>query len=372
MSTRALSSRVAGLVGLVGLAACTAEVQPGEGRKATTSNQFFENSVRRDATAAEASRVAQLTTSKCAAFFLENTANKTYIATARHCVEFAITTWCTNDGGVVDNAGTQGRCTRIVAADATRDIAVFEANLPHASTGDSTLRLASYVPKISTKLIMTGYPADSDPQTARRGRLTTTASCWTLGGEVASPYAGQDQNTLDKSAQHNCSTYGGNSGGPMYIENTREAIGLPFTYIPDDYKRNSATDLSTAAFLALMSDFVSVHRSTLTAAGIVISSGPDATPTDTGTPPPVDAEPTDAPDDGSTTGPQSDDADDLGDGEEDETEEAPAKKKKKRRPAPVAMNQGCSSAPGAAHDGWPLALVGLGLAVGVARARRRA
>ncbi|MCW5835760.1 MAG: trypsin-like peptidase domain-containing protein [Labilithrix sp.] len=369
MATSPRSARLVGVVGLLGLAACSAEVEPGEGKKSTTSNQFFENSVRRDATPAEASRVAQLTTSKCASFFLENTANKTYIATARHCVEFSITNWCANDGGVVDNDGRQGRCTRVVAADSNHDIAVIEANLPHASSGDATLRLASYVPAVNTKLIMTGYPADDDPQTARRGRLTTTASCWTLGGQVESPYAGQDTQTLDKSAQHNCSTYGGNSGGPMYIEGTREAIGLPFTYIPDDYTRNKATDLTTAAFLALMSDFVGVHRAALTAAGIVLSSGPEST--DAGAPPPVEAEPTDPSDDGSTTGPQSDGLDDeVGDDEEEE-DEAPVKKKR-RRPAQVTMNQGCSSAPRPAGAGWPLAVVGIGLALAAARARRRA
>ncbi|MBX3196847.1 MAG: trypsin-like peptidase domain-containing protein [Labilithrix sp.] len=371
MSTLVRSSRLVGVVGLLGLAACSAELQPGEGKQSTRSNQFFENSVRRDATAAEASRVAQLTTSKCASFFLENTANKTYIATARHCVEFSITNWCANDGGIVDNSGVQGRCTRVVAADATHDIAVIEANLPHASSGDSTLRLTSYVPAVSSKLIMTGYPGDDDPQTARRGRLTTTASCWTLGGQVESPYASQDTRTLDKSVQHNCSTYGGNSGGPMYIEGTREAIGLPFTYIPDDYTRNKATDLTTAAFLALTSDFVSVHRAALTSAGIVISSGPDSASTETGTPPPVDAEPTEPSDDGATTGPQSDGLGDESDDEEGEDEEAPSTKKKRRRPAPVMMNQGCSSAPRSTPSS-PLALAGLGLALLAAGARRRA
>lgn len=360
-----------GVVSLVAAMGCSADVPPGEGRKSTTSNQFFENSVRRDATAAEASRVAQLVTSKCASFFLENTANKTYIATARHCVEFQITSWCTNDGAIVDNSGTRGRCTRVVAGDRNRDIAVIEADLPHPSTGEATLRLASYVPSVNTKLVMTGYPADSDPQTARRGRLTTTESCWVLGGPVQSPYAAQDQDTLDLSAQHNCSTYGGNSGGPMYIQGTREAIGLPFTYL-DDYTRNSATDLRTAAFLALMADFVGAHRAALTAAGIVISEGPDqaggATSGDA-PPPVVDAEPEDTTGEDVGTAPASDDATDdtFEDGEEEET---PAPKKKKKRPAPTMMTSGGCTATGAA-PAPASTLLGLGVAVLVLRARRR-
>ncbi len=362
----------------VGMAGCSAEAVSLDSRKTTLSNQFFENSVRRDATAAEASRVAKLTTSQCASFFLENTANKTYIVTARHCVEFAITSWCTRDGAIVDNNGVRGRCIRVVAADRNRDIAVIEANLPHPSTGDATLRLAAYVPSVNTKLVMTGYPGDDDPLTARRGRLTTTESCWVMGGAVQSPYASMDQNTLDMSAPHNCSTYGGNSGGPMYIQGTREAIGLPFTYVPDDYTRNSATDLTTAAFLALTADFVGAHRGELTAAGIVISESPvqsDAT-SEAGAPPPT----TDS--EGSTgqegdTAPISDDsATDEYEAEDDseEFEEEPTpKKKKKKRPAPMTMSAGgcaMSSSP-MSSAAWPGAVIGLGAALASIRARRR-
>lgn len=115
---------------------------------------------------------------------------------------------------------------------------------------------------------------DNDPETARHGRLTTTENCWTLGGTVKSPH----NNILDVSQYHNCTTYGGNSGGPMYIEGTRVVIGLPFTYIPDywegkanpnAYDRRSPTNLETAAHLALTADFVSVHRTELLTAGIV-------------------------------------------------------------------------------------------------------
>ncbi len=233
-------------------------------------SMFFENSVRRDATASEASRVANV--GGCTAFFLENTAGKVYLASARHCFQFAITNWCTTNGQVTDNSGNKGKCTKVVAADTSRDIAVFEADIKHASSGDSTLRLSAYVPSMNSALTMVGYPADNDPATGRNGKLTTTEKCWVLSGSVQSPYANQDKNTLDLSAMHNCTTYGGNSGGPMYREGTRDAVGLPFTYVPDDYKRRSPTDTSTAAYMALTSDFVSAHQTELTAAGIVIAS----------------------------------------------------------------------------------------------------
>jgi hypothetical protein len=359
MAIGSVLSRVVVGACVVALAGCGAEPKPAEATRSTKARQFFENAERRDATAAEGSRVAQLTTSKCASFFLENTANTVYVATARHCVDFAITTWCTNDGALADNSGSQGKCARLVAADKTHDIAVFEASIAHAAAGDTTLRLASYVPPVNTKLVMTGYPGDEDPQTARRGKLTTTRSCWVLGGEIDSPYATQDTKTLDKAVQHNCSTYGGNSGGPMYVEGTRDAIGLPFTYVPDDYTRNSATDLATAAHLALMADFVRVHRTELTAAGIVIS---DTASTDPETTPPEDAPGTESEStDTLETGPTSD--------LEDEEDTAP--KKNKKLPAPIATQPGCAMAPGGPTDrAVALVLVALGLLRVRSRERR--
>jgi hypothetical protein len=264
---------------LVNLAGCADAADPGsnEQQVATNSHQFFENSERRDASAAEASRVARIANIGCAAFFLENTARKVYVATARHCFDFHMDSWCAGGGGVVDNDGNQGKCLQIVAADPNHDIAVFESDIPHASSGDSTLVLASYVPKTGSKLIMTGYPVDSDPENPRRGKLTTTENCWTLTGSVESPFIGMDNDaTIDKSARHNCSTYGGNSGGPMYIEGSRDAIGIPFMY-QDDYTRRSATKIDTASYLALMSDFVGKHKSELDGAGIVVDQGSGAT-----------------------------------------------------------------------------------------------
>lgn len=251
-------------------AACAPGAATEEDEGASASRMFFVNSVRRDATAEEAARTAQLTTSQCAAFFIENTAGKTFVVTARHCVEFQITNWCAQDGQLRDNAGVAGRCTRIVAADKNRDIALFEANMVHSNS--ATLRLAAYVPAVGTKLVMTGYPADDHPTEARRGRLTTTDNCWVLSGVVESPHAAVDEQTLDVSAAHNCSTYGGNSGGPMSVKGKNHAIGLPFTYMPEDWQKRSATNLATASHVALMAGFVQLHRAALEREGIVIAN----------------------------------------------------------------------------------------------------
>ena len=239
---------------------------------ADSAKMFFQSSVRRDATADEASRVAYVTNVGCTAFFVENTQSKTYVMSARHCFDHAITAWCTKDGAVTDTSGVTGHCVRIVAADVHHDVALFEADLAHASTGTSTLRLAAYAASVNTPLVMIGYPYDFDPATARKGALTTTDHCWVLSTSVPSPYG--DAHSQDWSAKHNCSTYGGNSGGPIYGEGGRDAVGLPFTYVPNDYARRSSTALSTAAHMALVADFVAVHRTALDAAGVVISAAP--------------------------------------------------------------------------------------------------
>lgn len=252
------------------LSACSPTVVE-EGKREMGSNQFFDNSVRRETTESEAAKVGFLETSRCAAFFVENTAGKVYVVTARHCVDFALDTWCSEDGVVIDNFGAQGTCVRVVVADDSRDIALFEADIAHASSGEETLRLAAYVPEVRTKLVMVGYPTDEDPKSGRFGMLTTTTNCWVLSEPVESPYARVNPNVLDRAVRHNCSTYRGNSGGPMYVEGTRDAIGLPFSFMENDYERRKAEDLKTSAHLALVSDFVSAHREVLVNEGIVLA-----------------------------------------------------------------------------------------------------
>ena len=104
----------------------------------------------------------------------------------------------------------------------------------------------------------------------RRGRLTVTENCWVIDGDEPSPHA----DLLDRSALHNCSTYGGNSGGPMIAEGTRIAVGLPFTYQPGDYDRRDPNDRATAAYLAKMADAAGTFREALVAAGIVLVEHP--------------------------------------------------------------------------------------------------
>jgi hypothetical protein len=350
------------------LGACSDRPDPIEPLASAVSHNFFENSQRRDATALEAARVASFPGGGCTVFFLENTANKVYIGSARHCFEFAAANWCAEPGTIVDNSGVEGHCRRVVAADDHHDVVVLEVDIAHASTGDTTLRLASFVPKVGTKLVMLGYPMDEDPVNPREGALTTTENCWTLSDGVASPYVGQDNDvTIDLSAQHNCSTYGGNSGGPMYVAGTRDVIGLPFTYTPDDYQRRSASDLDTAAFLALTADFVGIHQAELVQAGIVSDGKPHPTSDANGD---QAASKTPA---SSVTG-QDNPA--RGDDDDDKSEKADgAPSKHKARPASATSDapaSACALTQGMPRGGGPLGSASAALlALALVRRRRR-
>jgi hypothetical protein len=222
--------------------------------------QFFSNSERGDASQEEKDWTANV--GGCAAFFVANTSGKTILASARHCFGHAITNWCRQNGRIRTNTGKQGNCTKIVAADARFDIAFFEADFETPPNPENVLRMASFVPPLYSRLIMVGYPGDK----YRRGKLTTTSNCWVLRENTSSPHS----QMVDRSSLHNCSTYGGNSGGPMILEGTNVAIGLPFTYAPGDYRMRNPWAISSSSHLAQMADMVGRKRSELEEAGVII------------------------------------------------------------------------------------------------------
>jgi hypothetical protein len=225
-----------------------------------SGRQFFQNSIRGDANQMESDWTANV--KGCAAFFLETNNGSVMMASARHCFNYAITNWCQTDGKIVTNTGKVGRCKRVVAAQSNYDISVFEASFDSPPNPDHLLRLASFTPPLHSKLVMIGYPADK----YRKAKLTTTKECWVLQESKSSPH----YNLREESSLHNCTTYGGNSGGPMVLEGTNVAIGLPFTYSPGDYFLRDPWKLSSASHLAQMADFIRRKRSELEEAGVVI------------------------------------------------------------------------------------------------------
>lgn len=311
---------------------------------------IFENSVRRDPTAAEIARVGRIQET-CTLFFLENTANTVYAVTARHCFDnHNINTWCEIDGvfSTADNPGSSnGQCLQVIATDAKHDIAVFEARVSGESLTGPLFRLASYTPDPSTHISLTGYPSDDE----RLGSITTTTDCWVLDVETASPF--NDSRMSDKSVHHNCSVWGGNSGGPVWVDGTRDVVGLPFNYHQQDSDDEvlSSSDTKDAPSIALMSDFIDKHESELRAAGIVISSSAQTN---------VDIE------NGESL---SDDDDDTGlsSGTSNGTP-SPGAKKLATANSGLASKVGCAAAPGPADSRFGIIAV---IAFAITAGRRR-
>lgn len=227
-------------------------------------NHFFTNARRREPTDAERNRVIRIPS--CTAFFVENTKSQTIVATARHCFEFKETEFCDKGSGFTTNEGVQGRCLNVLAGDSEHDIVLFRAEFPFVPGPERTLRLSGFAPEVGTRLTMIGYP--SDPE--RQGRLTVTDQCWVLQEFANSPYSAKK--IFDESARHNCSTYGGNSGGPMLLEGSRIVVGLPFTFIPNDFTPYPADNPKISAHMARVADFVERHRTILTEAGVVAAN----------------------------------------------------------------------------------------------------
>jgi len=275
--------------------ACAADTDA-ERLGAVSSAQMFEQAVRRDPTELERSRVARIGYASCTGFFLENTSGTTFVASALHCFYWDAENWCATNGwlrvgdGFTDGASDEdgdgrddaygygeddpndGWCSRIIAAEPTLDIVVFEADLPHPAEGDSTFRLAAYEPKVQTRAVLTGFPSDDD----RDSKITTSENCWLLSGVNRYPlqYGAPGSHIIDANIKHNCSAFPGNSGGPFSIEGTRDAIGVVVAAASEP-KVSASNDLMYAATSSPTSAFVALHRAALEEAGIVLSASQD-------------------------------------------------------------------------------------------------
>ena len=241
MNLKSLLIHLSFAIGIVvtGLACQHGEREP----VVSEGKYFFPQALRRDANAQEKKYIAKLYWAPkgildCTAFFLENNADKMILATAAHCVGFDVLNWCRQGeevGGFVDWEGKVGWCENIIAINNKNDLFVFEARYDDGSpppARQETLKLATFVPPVNTKLKVYGFPADD----LRNGTATVTENCWITEADAPSP----PFQVSDRSAHHNCTVYFGNSGGPMVIEGTRTVVGMPTNYIDyvngDSYK----------------------------------------------------------------------------------------------------------------------------------------
>ncbi len=259
---------------------------------------FFENSVRRDPTQNEIKALVKIENRvqklNCSAFFIKNTQEKIFVGTQNHCARYILSSFCGDSSQVVYSTSgknsvttvkdsiifkslaapnTKGYCKRVVAQNNYNDFMIIEVGYRKKSDEAKVkklahfLRLADFVPREGTKLKMLGHP--SDPE--RLSQPTVTESCMILSGnrpilkeasddEIAyqktflspqSPFESDKRNlflTQAEKLSHNCTTYSGNSGGPILIHGTDIVIGLPASYLPHIFRKmpaDSSTILET-------------------------------------------------------------------------------------------------------------------------------
>jgi hypothetical protein len=235
---------------------------------------FFEQARRREANSEERDLMVHLT--GCSSFFVKNSVGKTYLMTAQHCLKGTPPEqWCTEHANhnipAPESGGLSMSCRRVIAWEEKRDIVLLELETKPELAGRGAA-LARFAPEGPLRLKMVGYPLDGQSNF----RTTVTENCWVLQSPVESPHINTEYQWKDTAARHNCSTYAGNSGGPMLMENTDIVVGLPFTYKPDDFNQYAPFEIDSSAWMALMSEFVEKFYDQLNTAGVIIAQSQPA------------------------------------------------------------------------------------------------
>jgi hypothetical protein len=254
---RATPSKVTLSLTLGILVAC----QPASTLLSGQDNAFFANSLRRGPLVGEGNVQAILNMSMgCAGFFVGNDAGRVLVMSASHCMQAKPREWCESETNyAVDQEGQLRRCLGTVVAESGSDLALFEFSGPAPA---ATLALLEGGATKRRRLVMYGYPVDA----AALDGLNVTENCWITAD--ADRNLRQD-NPEDLNYLHNCSTYGGNSGGPMVVEGTRALVGEPQSYRPND-PTQYPSDGDFFAWGTDVTPFIRRNRATLDTWGVEI------------------------------------------------------------------------------------------------------
>ena len=195
-----------------------------------SGNMIFKGEDRSSMSPTEASSILRFR-NNCTGFLIKNSANKILAATARHCLrdeKDKLEQACSSGYIKFFNyLGSSFSCERIVLDDPKHDTFIVELkSSDHPSKLNlRPLKLTSVLPYFGIPLEMLGFPGDS----VRLGNPTKTGNCSITGfrHKVEDRY-------YDKGVPNNCSTWGGNSGGPIIIENSELVVGVPGVYSPND------------------------------------------------------------------------------------------------------------------------------------------
>lgn len=212
----------------------------------------------------------------CTAFKVASSGSKQLFGSHRHCFSRKAKEACDQFRIRIrsDATGATGLCTEVILEVPENDFFIFAAEFSADEQKEISrlrgLELSRCSPKINSPLEMGGHPSDM----RRHTRLTITHQCqrvsdsariWdnedprsfrnkfekeALGRFVREYYAYFKKNPEEKRAReiiekhvgrtrfkHNCSTWSGNSGGPIWsAEHPEVAVGLPFSYFPSEFE----------------------------------------------------------------------------------------------------------------------------------------
>lgn len=227
--------------------------------------KFYENSRRRTTELDERRAIGKLAGGGCTAFWVE-APSKNLVVTATHCTnrgDFA--SWCKNGGYVTDVNDAKHDCVKPIANDANHDIVLFEVT---GTLNEPGYPLAAYSAARYTYLRTIGFPNDN---LADKSGPMITENCWIVDEMVPDTRV---RVGLDEAARHNCSIYGGNSGGPMIAEGSNDVVGLPNEFIEGDKGTTNRPFNSEGSFMVKTSDFVRTFRKELTANKVSIAEQP--------------------------------------------------------------------------------------------------
>lgn len=170
----------------------------------------------------------------CTGFFVKSQDNNhTFLSSSRHCFDYDAVHWCQTGVAKIYTTEQEIKCLSVAVGDDKHDTVIFEfENIARDRSGDFTY--ATDMPEIGTSLEMLGFPSDGFLTQPRSSILVSTHNCQVVEKNATNVYLRNPEMMVnisgDKVFRHNCSTYGGNSGGPMMIEGTRIVIGIPDLY----------------------------------------------------------------------------------------------------------------------------------------------
>lgn len=225
-----------------------------------------EHSRRRVASAEESTNIFRLKTyggNTCTAFAVKNEAKKPIVFTARHCMNFTASDWCSKVSEITSaDQKNSYRCKSVLFDPKDSDYAALELDRPIPSQG---FLLANFDPALGRRLQLIGFPSDWYAKSLEGTVLTE--NCWLTSSKRELPNIQSQITPRPLALMHNCATYGGNSGGPMIIENSNIVVGLPATY----WRSAQIRSMDENAFVYPTKDLIDKHRSFIDSEKILLA-----------------------------------------------------------------------------------------------------